>query len=365
MKKIGLHGSYYSQNFGDEIILSIQSKWIEEKNTSIVYLPLASAHYKTVLKKDVNTKLKELSGLIYGAGGYFGEPNKSKFKWGFMFLLRHYLPAIVSIMKKKEYCINGTGVGPISNPLTKAVIKTIISRAKSVVVRDIESYNHIRKWNIKSEIIVTCDIALSLDRSFIPELTKYRIESLFPISESSKIGIHITSPIKGKDSIKTIKLLDLIINYFNEKKSLIPVIFMDNNNKSQRYVYKYLKDNLREKGIYFEYEDYWSTTAIISKLDFVITTKLHVGIVAYSLGVIPIGVPIHSKTTRFYKQIDRENYCMPFNNFEPNKFIDILNEQITLGKKNIINESYSNKMKSLKDKALINKIYLENFIDNL
>lgn len=52
----------------------------------------------------------------------------------------------------------------------------------------------------------------------------------------------------------------------------------------------------------------WTVAAIIGRCDAVVTTQLHVGIVAYALGVPPCSPSAHEKTKRFYRQISRSNW---------------------------------------------------------
>ena len=84
MKKIGLHGSYYCRNFGDTLILSIVNNWIKEySQKTIVDLPFVTSEKEAL--EILNSKLQktnfhELDGLIFGPGGYFGEPLRGLFE---------------------------------------------------------------------------------------------------------------------------------------------------------------------------------------------------------------------------------------------------------------------------------------------
>ena len=50
---------------------------------------------------------------------------------------------------------------------------------------------------------------------------------------------------------------------------------------------------------------------MLQEFDLVITTKLHVGIVSWVLGTPVCSIAAHSKTIRFYRQIRRDQFCVP------------------------------------------------------
>ncbi|MEB3211046.1 MAG: hypothetical protein VKL39_06805, partial [Leptolyngbyaceae bacterium] len=53
----------------------------------------------------------------------------------------------------------------------------------------------------------------------------------------------------------------------------------------------------------------WNTVALISQFSAVVTTKLHVAIVAYAMGVYAESCAVHPKVKRFFDQIRRSHQC--------------------------------------------------------
>src|SRR5690554_4740536 len=96
MKKIGLHGAYSVRNFGDTLILKIVKEWINEHSPMVeVILPFATCEMESfeITNKPLNKiQIKELDALIFGPGGYFGEPPVNflrRLRWTFRNYKKH------------------------------------------------------------------------------------------------------------------------------------------------------------------------------------------------------------------------------------------------------------------------------------
>src|SRR5690606_25408937 len=76
-----------------------------------------------------------------------------------------------------------------------------------------------------------------------------------------------------------------------------------------------------------DYKDVGTNVDNIASFSSVITSKLHVGIVATQLGVPVYSIPHHQKTIRYYKQIDYLDNCNPFYDFDEEKHKNILENE--------------------------------------
>lgn len=368
MKKyISLHGSYYPNNYGDVLILAIQAKWIKEITGREVVLPYATDIYRDTIKPVAIKGLKgikESDKLVYGAGGYLGEPLTNKWKWGFRFFTKHVLPAECANIRKVSYAVVGTGVGPITNTFTRYEVKRICKHANMVVVRDDESKIFLVHYGIPEERIkVTVDVALSLTKEDLPVESVNNIKALFAYTNGLKYGIHVgvdinSSTYGGQAQV----LLEDCIRFLNENMHITPVLIMDNDNEAQNNAIQFLKNRLIHKCIIFKHKYIWDTTALLSELDLVLTNKLHIGIVSYALGSIPIGFPYHPKTKRFYKQIEQENLCTSVLDIKPNTVYSVLNDSLREEWVNRVNEKRESIRPILMKKSLMNKKYLEVFL---
>src|SRR5690625_2058195 len=99
--EIALHGSYYSHNFGDVFLMALYTEWIRQANPRArVKLPHAPADIQKAVGTS-HSSLKSLfrfHGLVYGGGGYFGEPQQNVRKWRRRNFLRHIPIGTIALM---------------------------------------------------------------------------------------------------------------------------------------------------------------------------------------------------------------------------------------------------------------------------
>lgn len=306
---IGLHGSYYGRNFGDTLILNIIKNWIEEASpNSEIILPFVTSEQEAIEilgKPSSQKKIKELDGLIFGPGGYFGEPPGSflnRFRWALRNYKRHLVWNNILYKNNIPYIIVGVGVGPLSFFFSRSKVVKLFNNAKRVSVRDKYSKEYLVKWGVKSEkIIVTGDVALTLkpDINLDLDKVKSRVAIHFP-------GMNLENEGKLQDFIKFITFLQRENDVF----------LLEDQAGQFGYNKKHsLKKVFEDHGLKIDVIQYINPNTLINnlqKIDLIITSKLHVGIVGYALGKKILSIPKHSKTVRFFEQIEQEKFCIPF-----------------------------------------------------
>lgn len=366
MKYIALHGAYYPNNFGDVLILAIQSKWIKDQGLGVV-LPYAESVYREQIKP---AKAKGINGLkisdkvIYGAGGYLGEPLDKKIKWGFQFFKKHVLPAEYAIFSRKKLAIIGTGIGPISNIITKFEIKRICKHAQIISARDENS----KKWLISNgiseeKIFLTSDVALTLQHSDIPVESIENANNLLNKLTGIKYGIHLTVDINSDMYGEKMSLLvQDTIRFLNAHPEIDPVFIIDNNNSTQNNTIEFIRNQVNNKGVVYRHENIWETVALLSKMDLIISNKLHVGIVGYTLGIKCVSYPYHLKTLNFYKQIEEEELCIPLLELQQDIVYNMLTDTLTEEWKKKRVEKREKVFPILEERARKNKEILVEFI---
>jgi len=323
---IAIHGSYYDNNFGDLLLLKIYENWIRSVvNASIVYPMVPKKEVNRFQKYFPNAstglhKFKSWKALIYAGGGHFGEPDSTarnvySSSWNKRFFKRHVLPAELCIWSGIPYAITGVGVGPLTNFLVRHETKRIFANAQFLSVRDVDSKKFAQNvLNIQSDIPVTPDAALSLNRSDIPQKVMETVNQYIrPFKGKILLGIHHPRDFLSNTSqAKSMKagLLTSLASIPN----IVPVIFTDNGNsdKSQtcNKLSKEIENSTGKKCLSLPFQGVWETVGLISQLSAVLSSKLHVNIVAYSLGVYSESFAIHSKVRRFYHQINRPSQCI-------------------------------------------------------
>ena len=348
---IALHGSYFGHNFGDILLMMIYTKWIQELGFN-VELPFTSEENNKVIGADGNfgfNSLKRAEALVYGGGGYFGEKPSGKLRWGFRNIKRHYPAGAFARMQKKPYAIIGVGAGPITNRLTRELFVSLCSNAEILAVRDEESKDYLISYGVKPDnILVTADAVIQLNKKDIDEEYLLEAEKIiegfpFPI----KIGAHLAGVNDQHYIVK-----DLL--KFMRKNPDIGVILLSDSPKVMS-INKKINEKIPNQSVVVPYKHPWILSAILSSLDLVITTKLHVGITSIALKTPVLSIPIHPKTPRFFKQINMDEFCIPLNDLHSgemfNRLSSITHDTPTINiDENLISASARNK--SLTEKFL-------------
>ena len=350
---IAIHGSYYCMNFGDTLIISIIKNWVNEiMPDSLINLPFVNSKEEgfQIMNGDeyiTDPSLKNTKALIFGPGGYFGEPNSSIFKRTYWYLrnfFRHLYWNKKLFKNNIPYMIVGVGVGPIKNFLMRKKIIKLFKNAQFIAVRDKLSKQYLVSWGVPSNSIeVTKDVALTTQRNTEKQL-----------NNKLKVGIHFSG-----DELTKYGKMDAFILFVKYLITNYDVFLVeDEPNQSKNYRAGTLFDRLKNENIIIPSIDYKSPELLLNdlqKFDCLITSKLHVGILGYSFLIPVLSVPKHQKTQRFYKQIGRSEFCLDFKSLETKflikKFEKCINSKIS---KNEL------KTESLKNKELIIK-----FIKNL
>jgi len=309
--KIALHGSYHGHNFGDVLLMMIFRNWIKEAHGNIeVSVPFASDRTSKYIQADSNNGFSDIAksaGVIYGGGGYFGEPPSQQIKWGFRNLIRHYPAGAFSQLLSKPYAIIGIGAGPITNRLTRAAMVQLCNRAKILAVRDEESKAYLTEYGVDQEqITVTADCVIQLTKEQLPRFAVEEGAKLLDRAKYEKIiGVHIQN-FNYPDSVEHLK--KEIVQFANAHRQ-IGIALLSDGFKTPDAAEE-LKQAI-PNSFMVPYTNPWVFSALLSELDLVVTTKLHVGITATSLNTTTLAFPVHGKTERYYKQIGASDRCIP------------------------------------------------------
>lgn len=359
-----LHGSYFNDNFGDYLLCKIIVDIIHEQRPEIsIHIPIASNFFLKNLKIKRTNYISDLltsSAVIFGGGGYFGEPNRNRHYWNFQLMKNHISVGKVIKLRNIPYAIFGIGAGPLTNTLNRKMVVDICNGAEILTVRDEESKDYLLDYGVKKEIIVTTDLALSITKDFIPNLYKEQANNLLKkYSNRRLIAVHPSCNTSDpQDPIfKNIKLLvNDIIHYSQDNEDIFLVLISDESSERQLEIANQINKCLPQQSLILPYGDPMLLTAVLSLVDIVISSKLHIGIVASALGKMVLSFPFHNKVKRFYNQIDANDRCIPLAELKEKQAYYMLNE-------------YSLKSftipELLKKSSENNKQLLRTFLDNI
>ncbi|HET9275932.1 MAG TPA: polysaccharide pyruvyl transferase family protein, partial [Gemmatimonadales bacterium] len=315
---IALHGAYRGGNFGDMLLLGIYAKWIREiMPGSRVILPFMHRSLSGLIDADGRgaRHLLGAAALVYGGGGYFGEPDKRQTWWSFRNVLRHLPVGVIARLRGIPIAISGVGAGPLSVPAARRLFVLLFRWAHSATVRDRESRGYLTSYGVSPEALtVTADAALTLDGGDLPaEATREAQAILAGLPGSLRIGVHVAHSI-GCAGIQS--LIDDLAAFAAAHPEASFVYFLDEGPGRGEEYHLMKKTRLLEQkvgapGVVVPYRTPSQVVGLIHALDLVITTKLHVGIVGCALGRPVLAFPFHPKTRRFYEQIGAADRCIP------------------------------------------------------
>lgn len=322
MKTVYIHGSFESNNFGDFLLYKLAVEAIKKyafANDEQIHVITDSVSnmYQNLYHVDtlpVFKAIKACDAVVFVGGGYLGEPGKNVKSWNKHFIKAHFLPLLLSSVRKRKTAIIGVGSGPVSNGLIKYLIRKSIKNASLISVRDVESKEFLLSLNNDIDIEVHPDWVLS---SAFDEFLKLSSER-----EENRMFIHVT----GNNIDQVNILIKSIKNLREQNKDLKITVGTDNTQERQYNTAQYIFDQLgsTDDRLYL-YDDPQRLISELSRCRYIVTDKLHVGICGIRMGKQVLSLPIHPKIFRFYKQINyNTNYVFPFDSISA----DLLTERL-------------------------------------
>jgi len=305
--------------------MNIIYNWIKEADpNAAVILPFVSSHQEAVEilnNEETNSykkyKVSQCDRFIFGGGGYFGEPKTSwprKQYWTLRNYVRHIIWNDQLLKNKIPYAIIGVGVGPISNSFLRKKIIKLFNSADFVCVRDNESFNYLKSYGcVNPNVFETTDLALTVRREKAQGNDKKVLGvhfSIRPEFPQDKIPA-IVSFLKRTSENYTIKLV-------NDQKGQMSL-------EKEANITRFIKENNIDYT-QIEYHDPNTLIEELNKLDAIVTSKLHVGILGYALRKPVLSIPNHTKSFRFYKQIGRGKFCIAPNEVNEQMLLDAFSE---------------------------------------
>ncbi|PKR89658.1 hypothetical protein CXZ10_09870 [Pleomorphomonas diazotrophica] len=321
--RVRLHGAFEVENFGDILLAKIFANWVQEAG-GIPVGTSVPAYLQSELDLATSTKA-DVAGVIMIGGGYLGEPPRSLVgRWFWGEKLRHRHLAVMRAAKQAglPYCITGVGFGPITNLLARREAVQLMSNATSVTFRDNESMDYASKYGF-GQGSLSADAALSLrDLPLSLQATQER-DRIAPKDGRRLVLVQLDRSLLTREG----QFLERQLSRQLARDDLKVVGISDQRgtevSNGHKVCFEKVQSKLRDAE-FLPYDGVEKLIGRISAADLVITSKLHLGIVATALGKRVISFPTHSKTQRFYRQIGRENICLPLLQCTDQKVDDLL-----------------------------------------
>lgn len=158
---------------------------------------------------------------------------------------------------------------------------------------------------------------------------------------------------------------EVLIASLKKHPEILPVLFEDNGEWLSCGALELADGNrscTRRECLLIPFRGVWQAVALIGSLPAILTTKLHVGIVAYALDVYAKSFSTHPKLPRFYRLIDRASQCSSIETLEKSEMLVKLARTINhaTGKYDIRDGTW----KSIKGQAERGKEFVSGFVSS-
>jgi polysaccharide pyruvyl transferase WcaK-like protein len=317
-KSVGILGHYITNNFGDVLLRDLMIDFVRENNISkkILFVNKSDYENKTVIGKFIYfiTFAFKCDFLIFAGGGYLESGSLGYNNNKFLTLL--FLSAFFTKILRKKYIITAVGAGPNVSGFGGYLIKYICNNSSMLVVRDEVSKECLITLGIYADKIrVLSDAALSVNK----HVGKIDV----PVIKSApKVALHLM--LRNNELLQSKAELIKIIDVLSKKYDLW--IISDNGPLGlEKDLYNCFPE---KKYSIKEIESNYDFLKFISDCDFVITTKLHVGIVAYSYKVPVFNIYRHEKCKNFYSQIGKKDSCVSLEHIDSDLILKLVDSGI-------------------------------------
>lgn len=309
---IWLHGSAFGENFGDVLLLDLYKANVEDRGFDAAF-PFGWPGTLSRLRASRGL-MRRPKRLLFCGGGYFGEPAVGQRSWARRFRVRHY-PAIFSAgtLCRAAPMALGIGFGPISDRRVRRTVVNLLSDCEVCLFRDEQSLALFLQYGgtRSPSVDLSADMVLNLNGRVFEK------PSDFPITAKEVWVFHLANEFGEGRSFSDVYNAALKFAVDSRDKALV-LIVADGRGRAGRKtgqdrLASRLAADLKEKGVDHSikrYVSHWDLVATIAHASFVVTTKLHVGIVSATLGTRVCAIPYHPKTSRFYSQIGEERRCL-------------------------------------------------------
>lgn len=164
-KSVVISGYYGFKNFGDEAILSSLISHLKSEKHHITVISSDPQYTKNKFQNiqssktfDIQNIIKHIQKsdiLISGGGSLLQDATSLKSLLYYLFII------FIALFFKKKVIIFAQGIGPINSKFGAFITRNILKHCSYISVRDENSQQLLRQWNIDSDLV--CDPIFSLN----------------------------------------------------------------------------------------------------------------------------------------------------------------------------------------------------------
>ncbi|MEO0587681.1 MAG: polysaccharide pyruvyl transferase family protein [Planctomycetota bacterium] len=309
MSKLLLHGCCQINNFGDVLLMDLLARHVAGRWDGEVVIPwlVEAAHGQ--VPATAGRGWRDLFGgraAVLGGGGYLNDGDGAP--GSVRRLLRYSGPARLWRAMGVPYAVVGVGAGPIGSKTGAARIAAVCRGAKRLCVRDTATADLLVKAGVPSGAMeVTADLVLSLTPADVPAEATAAAEALLGPKPEGKRRLAVHTSKAGGDGKQIQRLAEAVGEVVAGDERVEVCWIFDHGNRHLDEVRAAAGKHLPGAKV-IPHQPHWPTVALIGAMDGVLTTKLHVGITAWAMGVPACGFSAHIKSKRFYEQVGRQRF---------------------------------------------------------
>lgn len=324
-KNVLISGYYGFDNFGDEAILGVLVKKLEELKANVRVLsknPTKTARSYRVESisffaiPKVISWIKNCDVLISGGGSLLQDVTSLKSLLYYLFIIN------TALFFNKKVIIFSQGIGPINSSFGRFLTKNTLKKCTLVTVRDEKSLFLLRGWGIKPELV--CD----------PLFDTPLVGSM----PSNKVGVQLRNFKTLKETL-LVKLAEQVAKNFPDKEIEI-YSFQDSLDLD---VCKRFETMLRSINPVIQTTVLYNQTSKeildkISKLDYMVAMRFHANLIALKYGIKTLAICYDEKVEKLAAEAqipfvsmkadeDYNYFFMQLKNLDKRKLIEFSNSK--------------------------------------
>lgn len=305
MSKILISGYYGFHNAGDDSVLYGIITSLHKNNPSI-HLGVLSNHpektesmfnvpaYNRWNLFEVTKRIKQHDLLLMGGGSLLQDATSPR-------SVLYYLGLVmVAKLYRKPVVFYAQGIGPINKRSSKRLIQYVVNKVDVITVRDFESGEDLRRFGVKTPIVVTADPAITIQPESIDLNIGRNILNEQNINGEKTIAISVRS---WKKEQKYLEKIAFVADHYASKGWDILFLSMQypEDITACRSIMNLMKNDAHIIDIQLNFKEIMS---VIGNVRFVLGMRLHSIILAAVMNIPFVAISYDPKIERFVERLD-------------------------------------------------------------
>lgn len=322
MKRIMLQGYLHNANFGDILAACLFYKRCQKNGYKHIDFyqykdygigPFCREQLGYTTRKSLLSCFTSDAFVILSGGSFWN--NKQVSYDAKIRFERFVLPSLIYLLMGKPVYVLGVGGGAVDTLWLRKLMVLLLNRAKVVTFRDEHTQKVFTEYGVRNKMTVTADTMLVIKKEM---LEPFEEENQLKQAANGRKKLLLHIPDGGRENACVAdKVLPALVRFLQEHQEYYLVLSNDNIRKigtEERKQIERIRTALAQANIDFydyQYHDCWQMCSLLGEMDCVITSKLHVGVIACALDKCVVAFPVHrEKTDNFYRMIGESDRCV-------------------------------------------------------